>query len=151
MSHALSLFSWKTIREPYAYRYSCHFNALIVCEISYILDSFSVMRMNATIKIIFCLIITLLIFLRLSKCVCGYIVYVVGKLNHMLTVLFDVTREVVYPSLQLLRTCLTKITKEQCLSLIAYASFWNWPSLSPCSQMSSSSIQSERLCSLSVG
>lgn len=60
-----------------------------------------------------------MIFLRLSECVRGLVVYVVGKLNHLWMVFFDVSGEVVYLSLQLLRICLTKITKEQCLSLMS--------------------------------
>lgn len=46
----------------------------------------------------------LLIFLSLPACVCGFVVYVVGKLNHLRMVFFDVSGEVVYLSLQLFRT-----------------------------------------------
>ena len=60
-----------------------------------------------------------MIFLRLSECVRGLVVYVVGKLNHLWMEFFDVSGEVVYLSLQLLRICLTKITEEQCLSLMS--------------------------------
>ena len=118
----------------------CHYNDLIVDEILYTLDNFSVMRMNATVKPPFCLITTLLIFLRLSECVCGFIVYVVGKLNHMWMAVFDITGAAVYLSVQLLRTRLTKITKEQCLSLMSEAAFWYWFCLSPHSQMPRASI-----------
>lgn len=97
----------------------CHYKDLRVCEMLYALDIFSVMRMNTAVKIMFRLIITLPIFLRLSECVCGFVVYVVGKLNHLWMGFFDVSGRVVYLSLQLLRLCLTKITKGQCLSLMS--------------------------------
>lgn len=101
----------------------CHFSNLRVYEILHTL-CFLVMRMNTVGKIIFWLIISLLIFLSLPECICGFVVYVVGKRNHQRMVFFDVSGEVVYLSLQLFRTRLTKITKEQCLSLMSLASFW---------------------------
>lgn len=36
-----------------------------------------------SIKIVFWSVITLLTFLSLLECFCGFVVYVVGKLNHL--------------------------------------------------------------------